>query len=104
MQERFIESILEVKGLKKNYGDFAAVKGITFDIKEGEIFSLLGGSFERVGIYENDLASLIYAFNPDIEVLLKELSGYLNDSDMVEARQIVRDVEARIRKFRKASE
>jgi len=37
-----MESILEVKDLKKNYGDFAAVKGITFDIKEGEIFSLLG--------------------------------------------------------------
>ena len=35
-------SILEVKDLKKNYGDFAAVKGIIFDIKEGEIFSLLG--------------------------------------------------------------
>ena len=35
-------TILEVKDLKKNYGDFAAVKGITFDIKEGEIFSLLG--------------------------------------------------------------
>lgn len=34
--------ILEVNDLKKNYGDFAAVKGITFDIKEGEIFSLLG--------------------------------------------------------------
>jgi ABC-2 type transport system ATP-binding protein len=37
-----MESILEVKDIKKNYGDFAAVKGITFDIKEGEIFSLLG--------------------------------------------------------------
>jgi len=37
-----MESILEVKDLKKNYGDFAAVKGVTFDIKEGEIFSLLG--------------------------------------------------------------
>ena len=37
-----MESILEVKDLKKNYGDFVAVKGITFDIKEGEIFSLLG--------------------------------------------------------------
>jgi ABC-2 type transport system ATP-binding protein len=37
-----MESILEVKDLVKNYGDFTAVKGITFDIKEGEIFSLLG--------------------------------------------------------------
>ena len=35
-------SILEVKDLKKKYGDFAAVKGISFDIKEGEIFSLFG--------------------------------------------------------------
>ena len=34
--------ILEVKDLVKQYGDFTAVKGITFDIKEGEIFSLLG--------------------------------------------------------------
>jgi len=35
-------NILEVKDLAKSYGDFNAVKGITFDIKEGEIFSLLG--------------------------------------------------------------
>lgn len=35
-------SILEVKNLVKKYGDFLAVKGITFEIKEGEIFSLLG--------------------------------------------------------------
>jgi ABC-2 type transport system ATP-binding protein len=35
-------SILEVQNLAKNYGDFAAVKGISFDIEEGEIFSLLG--------------------------------------------------------------
>ena len=35
-------SILEVLDLVKKYGDFTAVKGISFDIKEGEIFSLLG--------------------------------------------------------------
>jgi ABC-2 type transport system ATP-binding protein len=35
-------SILEVQNLAKNYGDFTAVKGISFDIEEGEIFSLLG--------------------------------------------------------------
>jgi len=62
------------------------------------------GSFERVGIYENDLSVLIYNFHPDMELLLKELSGYLNDTDKAEAQQIVKDIEARIRKFRKASE
>ncbi len=35
-------AILEVKQLVKKYGDFTAVKGISFDINEGEIFSLLG--------------------------------------------------------------
>lgn len=35
-------NILEVNNLVKNYGDFQAVKGISFNIKEGEIFSLLG--------------------------------------------------------------
>jgi len=37
-----MSSILEVRNLAKQYGDFTAVKGISFDIKEGEIFSLLG--------------------------------------------------------------
>jgi ABC-2 type transport system ATP-binding protein len=41
-EEKYMPNILEVKDLVKNYGDFTAVKGITFDIKEGEIFSLLG--------------------------------------------------------------
>ena len=35
-------AILEVKNLVKKYGDFTAVKGISFDIQDGEIFSLLG--------------------------------------------------------------
>ncbi len=34
--------ILEVRSLVKKYGDFTAVKGISFEIQEGEIFSLLG--------------------------------------------------------------
>ena len=35
-------AILEVDGLVKKYGEAVAVKGISFDIREGEIFSLLG--------------------------------------------------------------
>ena len=36
------ETIINVKGLVKKYGDFEAVKGISFDVREGEIFGLLG--------------------------------------------------------------
>jgi ABC-2 type transport system ATP-binding protein len=35
-------AILKVHNLVKNYGDFVAVKGISFEIAEGEIFGLLG--------------------------------------------------------------
>ncbi|MFO7585769.1 MAG: ATP-binding cassette domain-containing protein [Anaerolineales bacterium] len=35
-------AILEVHNLVKKYGDFTAVKGVSFDIQQGEIFSLLG--------------------------------------------------------------
>lgn len=35
-------TIISVKDLVKNYGNFEAVKGISFDVLEGEIFGLLG--------------------------------------------------------------
>ena len=35
-------TIISVKNLKKNYDNFEAVKGISFDVHEGEIFGLLG--------------------------------------------------------------
>src|SRR4051812_37011559 len=36
------KTIISVRNLVKNYGDFQAVKGISFDVMEEEIFGLLG--------------------------------------------------------------
>jgi ABC-2 type transport system ATP-binding protein len=36
------KTIIQVKGLHKKYGDFEAVKGLSFEVMEGEIFGLLG--------------------------------------------------------------
>jgi ABC-2 type transport system ATP-binding protein len=37
-----MQNIIEVKNLVKNYGSFEAVKGISFEVRQGEIFGLLG--------------------------------------------------------------
>lgn len=37
-----MSTILEVSNLEKKFGDFAAVKGVSFAVEEGEVFGLLG--------------------------------------------------------------
>lgn len=37
-----MKKIIEVKNLKKSYGEFQAVKGISFYVEEGKLFSFLG--------------------------------------------------------------
>ncbi len=38
------ERIIEVLDVKRRFGDFYAVKGITFDVRKGEVFGLLGAN------------------------------------------------------------
>ena len=35
------DNVIEIKNITKKFGNFTAVKGISFSIKEGEIFGLL---------------------------------------------------------------
>lgn len=37
-----MDAILQVEGLRKFYGNLEALKGIDFEVKEGEIFALIG--------------------------------------------------------------
>jgi ABC-2 type transport system ATP-binding protein len=37
-----MQTVIHVAGLHKAYGDFEAVRGIDFDVAEGEVFGLLG--------------------------------------------------------------
>jgi ABC-2 type transport system ATP-binding protein len=37
-----MEQAIHVSGLRKSYGDFEAVRGIDFDVAQGEVFGLLG--------------------------------------------------------------
>ncbi len=54
-----VNKIIEVQNLVKKYGDFEAVKGISFEVSEGEIFGLLGpngaGTFNLTSAGSSDI-------------------------------------------------
>ena len=58
------------------------------------------GDFGRVGIYENDVATLLYDYPTPMAALLQELARHLPPTDMVEVRTIVAEIEQRIARFR----
>ncbi len=58
------------------------------------------GNFARVGIYENDIATLIHYYQPDVATLLDEISKYVNAPDLNEIKDIVSDLQKRINRFK----
>lgn len=58
------------------------------------------GDFVRVSMYENDIASLMYAYQPDMEAVLNELEEYVGTGDMTSLKEIVAEIGQRIRRFR----
>ena len=61
------------------------------------------GSFAQVGIYENDIATLLHYYQPDMSYLLSELSKYVNENDLSEIKSIVSDIQNRIKRFKDES-
>jgi predicted nucleotidyltransferase len=57
------------------------------------------GNFARVGIYENDIATLLHYYQPDTAALLSEISKYVNKTDFEEIKRIVFDIQNRIKRF-----
>lgn len=61
------------------------------------------GNFARVGIYENDIATLLHYYQPDVSSLLKELANYVDENDLAEIKRVVSDIQNRIKRFRNGS-
>ena len=62
------------------------------------------GNFARVGIYENDIATLIQAFSPNLPELTKELQKHLEENDIQEIENILFDIQKRIDRFQKGAD
>jgi len=62
------------------------------------------GNFARVGIYENDIATLLHYYQPDMPSLLNVLAQYVNENDFSEIKGVVSDIQKRIKRFKNESQ
>lgn len=59
------------------------------------------GNFAKVGLYENDVSTLLQAYGPRVELLTEELSGHLNATDLSAVREILGEIFQRIERFQR---
>ncbi|BAI81046.1 multidrug ABC transporter, ATP-binding protein [Deferribacter desulfuricans SSM1] len=79
------DNIIELKGISKAFGEFYALKNITFDVKKGEIFGLLGpnGAGKTTllkiltGLYKQSEGSFKILGKESIKNLKKQI-GYMS--------------------------
>ena len=65
---------VSVQGLRKSYGDFEAVKGISFDVNEGSFFAFLGPNGAGKSTTISILCSLLNHDSGTVEVFGKDPS------------------------------
>jgi len=58
------------------------------------------GNFAKVGLYENDVATLMYYYRPAMAPLFETLERMLDEGDVAELREIVKEIEQRLARFR----
>lgn len=61
------------------------------------------GDFARAGLYENDIATLMYYHKPDIDLIQQELRQYIGDSDASAIKDTVADINKRIARFQQGT-
>jgi ABC-2 type transport system ATP-binding protein len=75
---------VEVKDLVKDYGNFRALKGISFDVNEGEIFGLIGPNGAGKTTALRTIATLLQITSGSIAVF-----GYELPKQATEVRKII---------------
>lgn len=67
------EVILSIKKFKKSYGKFEAVKGISFDVRLGEVFGLIGPNGAGKSTTLRTIATILNATSGEITVAGNDL-------------------------------
>jgi ABC-2 type transport system ATP-binding protein len=96
-----VDNPIQVEGLKKSYGSFAAVKGIDFEVHAGEVFGLLGpngaGKTTTMEILEGLRSRsggrvTVLGFDPEVQTLqLKDRLGVCLQATNLQEKMKVRE-------------
>jgi len=66
-------SVIEVKNLVKNYGNFQAVRNVSFSVEEGNVYGFLGPNGAGKSTSIRILLSLINATSGDVKIFGKDI-------------------------------
>jgi hypothetical protein len=58
------------------------------------------GNFARVGLYENDVATLLHDYQPTVKPLMAELTKHMSETDITEVTTILAEIQSRIDRFK----
>ncbi len=78
------DSAVDIKNIKKTFGTFQAVKGISFNIKKGEIFGILGPNGAGKTTTLNMILGLLKPTSGSITI-----EGYDNVEDSLKVKQLI---------------
>jgi hypothetical protein len=62
------------------------------------------GEFARVGLYENDVATLLFYHAPPMNEVLTELTPFVSAHDLAAIQDIISDLEQRISRFKRSTD
>ena len=93
--------IITVNGFEKSYGDFKAVKGISFSVKEGSLFAFLGPNGAGKSTTIDTLCTLLACQKGDIKIAgyqlgkedqkIRESIGVVFQQSLLDASLTVKD-------------
>ena len=75
MAEKSNKVLLQVKGLKVAYGGIQAVKGVDFEVREGELVSLIGSNGAGKTTTMKAITGTLPINDGDIEYLGESIKG-----------------------------
>lgn len=61
-------------------------------------------NFARAGLYENDIATLLYYHQPDMMVIQQELAKHLSSSDLGAIGETLEEINKRISRFQRSTD